>query len=70
MAESTSKTRIAEDVLFVVENMLPFNDVQAELCRLVTELTWPAVELSFFRRSRRDRVTGRALQRRSPRSGR
>lgn len=62
MTEPTSKARIADDVLFVVENLLSFNDVQAELCRLVVERTWPAVELSFFRRSRRDRVTGKPRQ--------
>jgi len=48
MAEPTSKAGITDDVLSVAENLLPFNDVQVELCHLVVELTWPAVELSFF----------------------
>jgi Uma2 family endonuclease len=49
----------SDDALPAPEDMLPFSDVQAELCRLVTELTWPAVQLSFFRRSRRDKGTGK-----------
>lgn len=52
----------ADDALPAPEDLLPFNDVQAELCRLVTELTWPAVDLSFFRKSRRDRATGKLRQ--------
>jgi hypothetical protein len=58
MAQLGSKVP-SDDALPAPEDLLPFNDVQAELCRLVTELTWPAVQLSFFRRSRRDKATSK-----------
>ena len=61
MAQPGSKVP-SDDALPVPEDMLPFNDIQAELCRLVTELTWSAVQLSFFRRSRRDKGTGKPRQ--------
>jgi len=61
-AEPTSKTRIPEDIRFAVENLIPFNNVQAELCRMVAELTWSTVDRSFFRRSRRDKLTGKPRQ--------
>jgi hypothetical protein len=50
MAQLRSKAAAAEDVLPSLEDMIPFNDVQSELHRMVNELTWPAVQLSFFRR--------------------
>ncbi|HEX3476266.1 MAG TPA: hypothetical protein VHT91_14670 [Kofleriaceae bacterium] len=62
MAEPTSKARISEDMRFAVENLIPFNDVQAELCSMVAELTWSTVDLSFFRRSRRDTLTSKPPQ--------